>query len=97
MKPSGSTFRQPSTCLPRAETPRRTRKVVSLQEIIGMEGNIITMQEIFTFEQTGVRPDGTVRGRFKIEGIMPRFIERFRAYGIPLPGELFGDPVMLEI
>ncbi len=74
-----------------------TRKVIALHEIVGMEGNIITMQEIFTFEQTGVRPDGSVRGRFKVAGIMPRFVERFKAQGIPVPKEMFGVPVMLEI
>lgn len=74
-----------------------TRKVVSLQEIVGMEGNIITMQEIFTFEQTGVRPDGAVKGRFKVAGILPRFVERFKAHGIPVPNTMFGTPVMLEI
>jgi pilus assembly protein CpaF len=74
-----------------------TRKVSALHEIVGMEGNIITMQEIFTFEQTGVRSDGSVRGRFKVAGILPRFVERFKAHGIPVPKEMFGMPVMLEI
>ena len=50
-----------------------------------MEGNVITMQEIFTFEQTGVRDDGRVKGRFKIAAILPRFVDRFKANGIPVP------------
>jgi pilus assembly protein CpaF len=74
-----------------------TRKVVSLQEIVGMEGNIITMQEIFTFEQTGVDKSGAVKGRFRIAGILPRFIERFKANGITIPRDMFGMPALREI
>ena len=54
------------------------RKVTSIQEITGMEGDIITMQDIFTFEQTGVADDGVVKGHFKATGIRPRFVERLR-------------------
>ena len=67
------------------------RKLTSIQEITGMEGDIITMQEIYTFEQTGVAADGTVEGHFRATGIRPRFAERLRTYGIPLREELF-DP-----
>jgi pilus assembly protein CpaF len=67
------------------------RKVSSIQEITGMEGDIITMQEIFLFEQTGVAPDGTVLGHFKATGIRPKFVDRLRVHGIPIPDELF-DP-----
>ncbi len=67
-----------------------SRKVVSLQEITGMEGNIITMQELFCFEQTGVDADGKVKGSFRSTGIMPQFVDRFRAHGIPIPYEIFG-------
>ncbi len=74
-----------------------TRKLVSLQEIVGMEGNVITMQEIFSFEQTGVHSDGRVKGRFRISGILPRFIERFKANGIPVPQEMFGKTATLEM
>ncbi|MEN6614988.1 MAG: CpaF family protein, partial [Syntrophorhabdus sp.] len=74
-----------------------TRKLVSLQEIVGMEGNIITMQEIFTFEQTGVDRKGNVKGRFRIGGIMPRFMERFKASGISTSWDMFGMPVTLEV
>lgn len=63
-----------------------SRKVVSFQEITGMEGNIITMQDIFTFEQTGIDEKGQVKGRFRMGGVMPRFVEKFRAYNIPIPG-----------
>ena len=67
------------------------RKLVSLQEITGMEGDIITMQEIFTFEQTGIATDGTVLGQFKATGIRPKFVDRLRVHGITVPDELF-DP-----
>jgi pilus assembly protein CpaF len=67
------------------------RKVTSIQEITGMEGDIITMQEIFTFEQTGMSADGTVQGHFRATGIRPKFAERLKKYGIPLREDLF-DP-----
>ena len=67
------------------------RKIISLQEITGMEGEIVTMQEIFTFEQTGVAPDGTVQGRFRATGIRPKFADRLRVRGVQLPEGLF-DP-----
>jgi len=68
------------------------RKIVSLQEITGMEGDMITMQEIFSFHQTGVGEGGSVQGYFSATGIRPRFTERIRAYGLPLPDALF-DPM----
>lgn len=67
------------------------RKVTSIQEVTGMEGEMITLQEIFCFEQTGVAPDGTVLGRFRATGIRPRFAERLQARGAPLADYLF-DP-----
>ena len=66
-----------------------TRKVVSLQEITGMEGEIITMQEIFRFEQTGVTPDGKVLGHFCATGVRPRFADRLRLFGAPVPDSAF--------
>ena len=68
-----------------------TRKVVSLQEITGMEGEIISMQEIFRFEQRGVDPDGKVIGRFSATGVRPRFADRLRMFGVPVPEDTF-DP-----
>ncbi|MFL6676370.1 MAG: CpaF family protein [Massilia sp.] len=68
-----------------------TRKVVSLQEITGMEGDIITMQEIFRFEQTGVAADGKVLGQFCATGVRPRFADRLRLFGAPVPDSAF-DP-----
>jgi pilus assembly protein CpaF len=67
------------------------RKVLSIQEITGMEGEIITMQEIFAFRQTGVAPDGTVQGHFSATGVRPKFVDRLRAHGVLVPDSLF-DP-----
>ncbi|AKM45162.1 pilus assembly protein CpaF [Burkholderia contaminans FFH2055] len=67
------------------------RKIVSIQELTGMEGDIINMQEIFTFKRTGVDRDGTVRGHFCATGVRPKFAERLQAFGINLPDSLY-DP-----
>jgi pilus assembly protein CpaF len=67
------------------------RKLVSMQEITGMEGEIISMQEIFSFEQTGVDGDGKVQGRFSATGVRPRFAERLKMFGVPVPEDTF-DP-----
>jgi len=74
-----------------------SRKIVSIQEITGMEGDIITMQEIFAFEQTAVGQDGRVKGRFLARGIRPRFAERFRVAGIQLPQDTFDPDKVVEI
>ncbi|VVD61313.1 type II secretion system protein E [Pandoraea communis] len=67
------------------------RRLTSLQEITGMEGEIITMQELFTFKRTGVERDGTVRGYFCASGVRPRFAERLQTYGMALPDAIY-DP-----
>ncbi|MEW6380970.1 MAG: CpaF family protein [bacterium] len=74
-----------------------SRKVVSLQEITGMEGNIISRQEIFSFEQTGVDNNGKVKGRFRMTGVLPKFVDRFKARSIPFSYEHFSTPKVLEI
>ena len=66
-----------------------TRKVTSVSEITGMEGDIITMQEIFVFEKGGVAPDGKVTGRFRATGVRPKCSERLKAAGIHLPTSMF--------
>ncbi|HTD04526.1 CpaF family protein [Undibacterium sp.] len=70
------------------------RKVVSIQEITGMEGDTITMQEIFGFRQTGLTANGAVAGYFCATGVRPGFSERLHVHGIDLPDALF-DPVRL--
>ena len=67
------------------------RKLVSIQEITGMEGDIISMQEIFHFEQTGVDRDGKVLGQFSATGVRPRFADRLKMYGVEIPDDTF-DP-----
>ena len=62
-----------------------TRRITSISEITGMEGETITMQEIFLYERTGIGSDGRVQGRFRATGIRPRFAERLKAYGMQLP------------
>ena len=66
-----------------------TRKVTSVAEITGMEENVISMQEIFSFERKGIGPDGKVIGVFKPSGIRPRFLDRLRVSGVVLPPSLF--------
>ena len=58
------------------------RKVTSISEITGMEGEVITLQDIFSFRQTGVDDDGSVKGHFQASGVRPRFQERLRSRGI---------------
>lgn len=67
------------------------RKITSIQEITGMEGDVITMQEIFTFRQTGIGPDGEVQGHFQATGVRPKFTDRLRSFGVVLPDAMF-DP-----
>lgn len=73
------------------------RRLVSLQEIVGMEGEVITMQEIFSFKQTRVDEEGNVRGRFAFHGVRPKFGERLKSAGIRLPHEIFDPSNVLEI
>ncbi len=65
------------------------RKLVSLQEVVGMEGDIITMQEIYAYTQTSVAEDGTVLGHFGATGVRPKFMGRLRAYGVRIADETF--------
>jgi pilus assembly protein CpaF len=66
-----------------------TRKVTSVTELTGMEGGVITMQDIFLFERLGLREDGKVRGRFKATGIRPKCSDRLAASGVKLPADMF--------
>ena len=69
-----------------------TRKVTQISEIVGMEGDVITMQEIFVFDRKGVGEAGEVQGQFRPTGIRPRFSDRLAAYGVNLGSMLFSDP-----
>jgi pilus assembly protein CpaF len=68
-----------------------TRKIVNISEIVGMEGEVITMQDLFLFEREGMDADGNVTGRFRATGIRPRCADRLQQYGIDLAGTLFSE------
>ena len=66
-----------------------TRKITAISELTGMEGEVITMQDIFMFERMGITQDGRVRGRFRATGIRPKCAERLAASGVQLPMDMF--------
>jgi pilus assembly protein CpaF len=68
-----------------------TRRVTHVTEITGMEGDIITMQDLFRFDQRGIDNDGRVVGEFRGTGLRPRFAEKFEVAGIHLPPDLFAQ------
>ena len=70
-----------------------TRKIISVAEITGMEGEIVTMQEIFVYRKRGIRESGEVLGDFVPTGIRPKFAERLLVTGIPLPMSMFEMPM----
>jgi len=72
------------------------RKVVSVSELTGMEGEVITMQEIFRFKQSGVDPEGMVKGKFEATGIRPRFLDQVMAHGISLSADLFRPDMRID-
>src|ERR1700751_5767743 len=69
-----------------------TRKVLSLAEITGMEGEVVTMQEIFVFRKRGIRENGEVIGEFMATGVRPKFAEKLLVTGIQLPSAMFEGP-----
>ncbi len=74
-----------------------TRKIVSIQEVTGMEGEVVTLQEIFGFEQTSVNQGGNVKGRFLAKGVRPRWVEKFKALGIPVSYDIFDTAKVFEV
>ncbi len=66
-----------------------TRKLVALEEITGMEGNVITTQEIFSFRQKGIGENGKIEGKFRFNGVRPRFMDKFELAGIDVSPGLF--------
>jgi pilus assembly protein CpaF len=68
-----------------------SRKITNITEVQGMEGDVIVMQDIFVFEQTGV-VEGRIQGKLKPTGIRPKFVEKFEVAGIHLPPNVFGSP-----
>ena len=74
-----------------------TRKLTVLQEITGMEGNVITTQEIFSFQQTAIDSEGKIRGRFRFYGVRPKFMDKFELAGIELSNDLFDPTKSVEV
>ena len=72
-----------------ARLPDGTRRLTKVSEVSGMEGEVVTMQDLFSFEQTGVDSDGRVLGEFRATGIRPTFAEKFEIAGVHLPTDLF--------
>jgi len=68
-----------------------SRRVKQIAEVVGMEGDVITMQDIFTFEQTGIDEDGRVLGRLRPTGIRPRCMERLKSHGFEMSADAFTD------
>jgi pilus assembly protein CpaF len=68
-----------------------SRKMIGLHEIIGMEGDVITVQEIFAYELMGLDEERKVKGRFVTTGIRPKFMKRLEAMGINLPNQVFRE------
>ena len=73
-----------------------SRKVIGIQEVTGMEGEIVTTQDIFTYQQTGMDQNGRIKGRFRTTGVRPKFIERFQAYGIAVSSDIFDASKVYE-
>ncbi|WP_127902202.1 CpaF family protein [Solirhodobacter olei] len=69
-----------------------SRRMVSITEVTGMEGEVISMQEIFRYERLGLEPNGKIIGRFNATGVRSHFSERFKQWGYVLPAEIF-DPI----
>jgi len=72
------------------------RKIISVSEITGMEGEIITMQEIYRFSQTGVDAQGLVTGNFRATGVRPKFMDRLKSYGQLVPDAAFDPSLVYE-
>lgn len=68
-----------------------SRRMTSITEVTGMEGEIITMQEIFRFERTGLEPDGTILGHFTGTGLRSHFSDRFKRWGYDLPTSIYDE------
>jgi pilus assembly protein CpaF len=68
-----------------------SRRMVSITEVTGMEGEVVTLQDLFVFEKRGLDPDGKVVGRFAATGIRPKFYEKLLSAGIRLRTDLFEE------
>jgi pilus assembly protein CpaF len=73
-----------------------SRRITHITEVVGMEQDIITLQDIFLFEKTGITENGKVIGRFRATGIRPKFYERLRASGVTLAAQMFQTVVEIN-
>jgi len=73
-----------------------TRRITHITEVVGMEQDMITLQDIFLFEKTGISASGKIQGRFRATGIRPKFCERLKSCGITLPAQLFQTVVEIQ-
>ena len=73
-----------------------TRRITHITEVVGMEQDMITLQDIFLFEKTGVTESGRIQGRFRATGIRPKFYERLKCCGITLPPQMFQTVVEIR-
>ncbi len=72
-----------------------SRRMVSITEITGMEGDVISMQEVFRYERLGIAPDGSIIGRFTANGVRSSYADRFRQWGYDLPASIY-EPIAAE-
>jgi pilus assembly protein CpaF len=84
-------------CIHTARLMDGSRKVMSVQEITGMEGDIITLQEIFCFEQTGFDENAKIKGIFRATGIRPAIIKKLEVFNIHIPPDLFDPEKVYEV
>ena len=84
-------------CIHTARLMDGSRKLMSLHEITGIEEDIISLQEIFRFEQRGIDKEGKIKGIFRATGIRPRLVERLKAFDISVPYELFDPNNVFEV
>jgi pilus assembly protein CpaF len=73
------------------------RKLMSIQEVTGMESEVVNMQEIFTFKRTGVDAEGRVKGYFCATGVRPQFSDRLQAFGLSVPERLYEPSVRFDV
>ena len=67
------------------------RKITAITEVSGMEGDVVVLQDIFLFEQTGIDEKGKITGQLRPTGMRPKFIEKFESHNIYLPPNIFGS------
>ncbi|MFY9246285.1 MAG: CpaF family protein [Roseicyclus sp.] len=72
-----------------------SRRMVSITEVTGMEGEVVSMQEVFRYQRTGLKPDGTIIGHFTACGVRSHYAERFRQWGYDLPSSIY-EPIAAE-